>query len=80
MALTPRPDGWGYVRASSASELEEMYARLMAAIDAIGLLSGFCYTQFADTYQETNGLLDDRRRPKFPIETIAAATRGAQRR
>jgi beta-galactosidase/beta-glucuronidase len=79
MALSRRPDGWGYVRASSASELEEMYARLMAAIDAIGLLSGFCYTQFADTYQETNGLLDERRRPKVPIETIAAATRGAQR-
>jgi len=80
MALSERPDAWGYVRADSANELEAMYTRLMAAIDAIGLLSGFCYTQFADTCQETNGLLDEQRRPKFPIEAIVAATRGVQRR
>jgi len=40
------------------------------------VLSGFCYTQFADTYQEANGLLFADRRPKFPIEDIARATRG----
>ena len=34
---------------------------------SVGLLSGFCYTQFADTYQETNGLLDAKRRPKIPL-------------
>jgi hypothetical protein len=55
-----------------------MYARLMRALDSIGLLSGFCYTQFADTYQETNGLLDAARRPKIPLERIAAATRGGR--
>ena len=37
---------------------------------------GFCYTQFADTYQESNGLLYADRTPKFPLEEIAAATRG----
>ena len=32
------------------------------------------YTQFADTYQEANGLLYADRTPKFPIEEIRAAT------
>ena len=51
----------------------------MSALDSIGLVSGFCYTQFADTYQETNGLLDAYRRSKIPLEHIAAATRGVRR-
>ena len=55
-----------------------MYARLMKALDSIGLLSGFCYTQFADTYQETNGLLDAARNPKISLDRIATATRGAR--
>ena len=41
---------------------------------SLGVLAGFCYTQFADTYQEANGLLYDDRRPKFPIAEIARAT------
>ncbi len=43
---------------------------------SLTLLAGFCYTQFADTYQEANGLLCADRTPKFPLEEIAAATRG----
>jgi hypothetical protein len=38
------------------------------------MFSGFCYTQFADTFQEANGLLYADRTPKFPIEQICAAT------
>ena len=45
---------------------------------SLPLLAGFCYTQFADTYQEANGLLYADRTPKFPIEQIALATRGPQ--
>jgi len=48
----------------------------MRAIHTIGLLSGFCYTQFADTYQECNGLLYSDRTPKFSIGRIRSATRG----
>jgi hypothetical protein len=40
------------------------------------MFSGFCYTQFADTFQEANGLLTARREPKIPIERIAQAVRG----
>ena len=45
-------------------------------VTSLELLAGFCYTQFADTYQEANGLLYADRTPKFPIENIALATRG----
>ena len=43
---------------------------------SVPLFSGFCYTQFTDTYQEANGLLYMDRTPKFPLEQIAIATRG----
>jgi hypothetical protein len=42
-------------------------------VRGLGLLSGFCYTQFADTYQEANGLLYADRTPKIPLARIAAA-------
>jgi beta-galactosidase/beta-glucuronidase len=67
---------WGYSRAASADTLSAQYAALLLAVRSLGVLSGFCYTQFADTYQEANGLLYADRRPKFPLADIAAATRG----
>ncbi|RPH54441.1 glycoside hydrolase family 2, partial [bacterium] len=67
---------WGYSRAASGSDLAERYAALLGAVNSAGLLAGFCYTQFADTYQEANGLLYADRTPKFPLEEMAAATRG----
>ncbi|HWF08838.1 MAG TPA: glycoside hydrolase family 2 TIM barrel-domain containing protein [Bryobacteraceae bacterium] len=69
---------WGYSRADSAEDLANRYLGLLRAIRAIPVLAGFCYTQFADTYQETNGLLFADRTPKFPLEEIALATRGPQ--
>lgn len=67
---------WGYSRASSGDDLAERYGRLLASVRAIGMMSGFCYTQFTDTYQETNGLLYFDRTPKFPLDDIARITRG----
>jgi hypothetical protein len=40
------------------------------------MFSGFCYTQFADTFQEANGLLYADRTPKMPLARIAAAVAG----
>jgi hypothetical protein len=40
------------------------------------MFSGFCYTQFTDTFQESNGLLTADRSMKIPAEKIAAAVRG----
>ena len=67
---------WGYSRADGPGELAERYAALLAVINDLQLFAGFCYTQFADTYQEANGLLYADRTPKFPLEEMAAATRG----
>jgi hypothetical protein len=67
---------WGYTRAGSAQELAAAYARLLETVRNLTPLSGFCYTQFTDTYQEANGLLYMDRTPKFPLEEIARATRG----
>jgi beta-galactosidase/beta-glucuronidase len=67
---------WGYSRAESGADLAERYQELLTVVNSLPLFSGFCYTQFADTYQEANGLLEADRTPKFPLEEIAAATRG----
>jgi len=67
---------WGYARSDSTREFAERYQRLLATIRSLSLFAGFCYTQFADTYQESNGLLYADRTPKFPLDEIAAATRG----
>jgi beta-galactosidase/beta-glucuronidase len=67
---------WGYSRADSPRDLADRYGRLMVALRSVSNLAGFCYTQFTDTYQEANGLLNMDRTPKFPLEQMAVATRG----
>jgi beta-galactosidase/beta-glucuronidase len=67
---------WGYSRADHPKALAGRYRLLMKTIHTLSLFSGFCYTQFADTYQEANGLLYADRTPKFPIADIATATLG----
>ena len=47
---------------------------LLDVVRELQVFSGFCYTQFADTYQEANGLLNADRTPKIPLERIAKAT------
>jgi len=78
VAFAPDPvHTWGYSRVGSAGALAEKYCALLEAVRNLPILSGFCYTQFADTYQESNGLLYADRTPKIPIDIIARATRGA---
>ncbi len=67
---------WGYSRASSAADFAERYSKLLAIVRSLPVLAGFCYTQFADTYQEANGLLFADRSPKFPLREIGRATLG----
>lgn len=66
---------WGYLVAHTEDEFRRRYHALMEVVNTTALFSGFCYTQFADTFQEANGLLCADRTPKLPIEIIAAATR-----
>jgi hypothetical protein len=72
-----QPAAWGYSMVESGTQLLRRYAELIAAVTSVERIAGFCYTQFADTYQEVNGLLRADRAPKAPLDAIHRATRGA---
>jgi hypothetical protein len=73
-----RPESgiWGYSVAATPEEFARRYERMLNVVRNLGLVAGFCYTQFSDTYQEANGLLFADRTPKIPIAQIASATSG----
>lgn len=66
---------WGYSLVKDDEEFARTYHELLRTVNELTLFSGFCYTQFADTFQEANGLLCADRTPKIPLEKIAMATR-----
>jgi beta-galactosidase/beta-glucuronidase len=66
---------WGYSKVSNEDDLLRNYASLLEVVNNTTIFSGYCYTQFTDTFQEANGLLYADRTPKIPLEQIAAATR-----
>jgi beta-galactosidase/beta-glucuronidase len=66
---------WGYSKVSDLDELFSNYSKLLEVVNNTAIFSGYCYTQFADTFQEANGLLYADRTPKIPLEQISAATR-----
>jgi beta-galactosidase/beta-glucuronidase len=77
--LDPRQDDgkqWGYIQCTDRAQFEELCCTLIEVARTSALFSGFCYTQFADTFQERNGLLTADRQPKFSLERIRAAVRG----
>ena len=79
IAYSPDVHGtWGYTRSESVAQFAERYAALVSVVRMLPTLAGFCYTQFTDTYQEANGLLFADRTPKFALEEMALATRGAR--
>jgi beta-galactosidase/beta-glucuronidase len=71
---------WGYSNASSTDDLLARLAALVDAVHASSVLAGFCYTQLTDTLQETNGLLDENRQAKAPIERLRAIIGGRRQR
>lgn len=77
-AKCPQPgvrQTWGYSAAHNDEEFTRIYKALIEVITDAALFSGFCYTQFADTFQEANGLLCADRTPKLPLDVIADITR-----
>jgi hypothetical protein len=60
--------------ARDEDEFGAMYKELMSTVIHTPLFSGFCYTQFADTFQEANGLLTADRQPKIPLAQIRKVT------
>jgi hypothetical protein len=69
---------WGYSLCTTQEAFGERFQHLMRVVRSLELLAGFCYTQFADTYQEANGLLRADRTPKLPLESIAEAVSGSR--
>ena len=68
--------GWGY--GDAPADEDEFLRRFRGLTEALLKnrgVAGLCYTQLTDVEQEVNGLLTDRRRCKFPPETIAAVLR-----
>ena len=78
-ASTEPAYSWGYARARTAEEYEDLALALIEVARTTGMFSGFCYTQFTDTFQEVNGLLHFDRSPKVPLERIASAVTGNHR-
>jgi hypothetical protein len=76
VSIASSSEGWGYGLCQTQEDFAEHYASLLAVVRSLDLLAGFCYTQFTDTYQETNGLLSMDRTPKVPLSVIAEATTG----
>jgi beta-galactosidase/beta-glucuronidase len=68
------PAVWGYSVAEADEEFARKFHDLMEVVTHTALFSGYCYTQFADTFQEANGLLCADRTPKIPLAQIAKAT------
>ena len=42
----------------------------MDAVKSSPVLGGYCWTQLTDTLQEANGLCDEHRVPKLPVEIL----------
>ena len=76
--LSDDKSAWGYSSSADAAQFVEQYTALLKAVRSLPALAGFCYTQFADTYQEANGLLRADRSPKAPVEDLALATSGTR--
>jgi hypothetical protein len=72
-----REQCWAYSNCETVAEFAARFQKLLQVVRSLELLAGFCYTQFADTYQEVNGLLKGDRAPKIPLASIAEAVAGS---
>ncbi|MEU1972036.1 glycoside hydrolase family 2 TIM barrel-domain containing protein [Microbacterium sp. NPDC019599] len=69
-------DAWGYRLVGTPEDLDRHLSGIFGALDASTGLAGWVYTQLTDTVQETNGLTDENRVPKLPVERLRAIIRG----
>ncbi len=64
-------NGWGYgSTVNSDDQYEERIRGLISTARNHPYFTGYCITQFNDTYQETNGLFDKDYNPKISIEKL----------
>jgi beta-galactosidase/beta-glucuronidase len=76
LSLQADPSDFSYTRTSSDSDYAALLRALFSSLHSSPLVAGFCYTQFMDTAQETNGLLYDDGRPKLPLATLHSIVTG----
>ena len=76
ISYSPQPGQlWhGYGTVTSSDAFLSKYRELVDAILDSPAIAGFCYTQFTDTDQETNGLLTAEREPKLDPAAIRQIT------
>ena len=70
ISMSGEAESWGYEQVTSVDEYAARVGGLFDALRASSEIAGFCYTQFMDTGQETNGLLTADGTPKLPVEDI----------
>lgn len=78
VSVSNADEAWGYTHAGSDSEYAALLLQLFDAVRSSTVVAGFCYTQFMDTGQETNGLLFADGTPKLPIEALHHIVTGAK--
>jgi beta-galactosidase/beta-glucuronidase len=78
VALRAADGTWGYTRADDLPAFQRVFTQLLRVVRRLEALSGFCYTQLTDTYQEANGLLYADRTPKLPVAVIFQAIAGSE--
>ena len=78
VSMTDAGDAWGYATVGSDSEYAALLRDLFDALRSSTEIAGFCYTQFMDTGQETNGLLFIDATPKLPVEVIHEIVTGVK--
>lgn len=78
VSLSDDKGAWGYEHVGSDSEYAGLLLQLFEALRSSTEVVGFCYTQFMDTGQETNGLLYADGTPKIAVEAIRHIVTGAK--
>jgi beta-galactosidase/beta-glucuronidase len=76
LSLRADDGDFSYTRTSSDTQYAALLGDLFAVLRDSPIVTGFCYTQFMDTAQETNGLLFPDGSPKLPMETIRRIVTG----
>lgn len=61
---------WGYTQVGDRDQFAAHLTDLLDGVRDCLPLSGYCYTQLTDTGLETNGLCDEYRKPKLPVEAL----------
>lgn len=71
VAFEAESNGWGYHgKVRTEKDFLDRIAPITEYMIKSGKFAGFCYTQLTDVMQEKNGLLDENRNPKIPVEKL----------